>query len=482
MLTFFPKYFSSLAIGAYFLSLILVSFIYMDYAMQWYWWVIGGVEVVGFFYLANYLTKAWHDMPTSRFTRQLFWWSFALRFAFMLFLYWFHTKMTGMPFVFHPADVLFYHEAGKYGHILLSNGEDNFFRAFMHYLGTGYSDSGYAIWLSFVYWVFDDSIFMSRVIKCLLGAWMCVLVYKVANRNFGEGIARMAAVFCMLMPNFLYYCGIQLKECEMVFLIVAFIERADYIIRSRQFVGLQFVLTLALGVSLFFFRTVLGAAAIMAFILALLLTSQRVARISQRWVILIVVALIGTYFVGGKIAMEVEEIWNARKYTQSTNMEWRAEREGGNTLAKYASAAIFAPMIFAIPFPTYVETPNQENQRMMHGANFIKNILSCLCLFGVFMMVFRNGRIHDFMKGPWREYVLLLAIMLGYLLILVFSSFAHSERFHMPALPFELIFAAVGVSYISKKKYRTYYLLWCGLMVVAAIAWSWFKLRGRGMV
>ncbi len=471
-----------MAVATYFISLIAVSLIYAEYAMRWYWWVIGGIEVVAFFYLANYLTKAWHDIGPKAFTRNLFWWSFGLRFVFMVFLYRFHTEMTGQPFMFGAADVIGYNAMGQYGHELISRGDFSFLTELGRVFSVNYSDSGYAIWLSFVYWLFDDSIFMSRVVKCLLGAWMCVLIYKVAKRNFGESVARMAAVFCMLMPNFWWYCGSTLKECEMVFLIVAFIERADYIIRSRQFIGFQFVLTLILGVSLFFFRTVLGAAAIMAFVLALLFTSQRAARISQRWIMLIAIALIGTYFIGGRIAMEVEEIWNARQTNQSTNMEWRAERKGGNTLSKYAGAAVFAPMIFTIPFPTYVETPNHENQRMMHGANFIKNILSGLCLFGIFMMVFQNGRLKDFLKGPWREHVLLLAIMLGYLLILVFSSFAHSERFHLPALPFELIFAAVGVSYTSKKKHKTYYLLWCGVMVVAAIAWSWFKLAGRGMV
>ncbi len=450
--------------------------------MQWYWWVIGSVEVVGFFYLANYLTKAWHDISSKIFISNLFWWALGLRFAFMLFLYWFHMHMNGQPFMFGAADALFYNEMAKYGHALISNGDLHFITNFQKYAGVAYSDSGYAIWLSFVYWFFDDSVFMSRVVKCFLGAWMCVLVYRVTKRNFGEQVARVAAIFTMLMPNFWYYCGCGLKECEMVFLTVAFVERADYIIRSRQFIGFQFVLTLLLGVSLFFFRTVLGVAAIMSFALTLLLTSQRAARISQRWIMLIALALIGTYFVGGHILMEIEELWNARSTAnQERNMEWRSEREGGNNLAQYAGATIFAPVIFTIPFPTIVEIPNHENQRMMHGANFIKNILSCLCIYGIFMMVFRNGHLKGFLKGPWREHVLLLAIMLGYLFILVFSSFAHSERFHLPALPFELIFAAVGVSYISKRKHKTLYLCWCGLMVVAAIAWSWFKLRGRGL-
>ncbi len=455
----------------------------MQDAMRWYWWVIGGVEVVAFFLLANYLTKAWHNIAPKKFTTNLFWWSLGLRIAFMVFLYWFHTYMTGQPFQFAAADEGGYHMDAMYGHKLISENIVGFYSALRDYGGLAISDSGYSTWLSIVYWVFDDSIFMSRVVKCLLGAWMCVLIYKVAKRNFGDQVARMAAIFCMLMPNFWYYCGSGLKECEMVFLLVAFIERADYIIRTRNFIGFQFFLTLALGTSLFFFRTVLGAAAIMAFILSLLLTSQRAARISQRWIMLIAVALIGSYFIGGQIAMEVETLWAERETSnQIHNMEWRSEREGGNSLAKYAGAAVFAPMIFTIPFPTIVETPNQENLRMMHGANFIKNILSGLCLFGVFMMVFRDGRIHGFLKGPWRDHVLLLAIMLGYLVVLVFSNFAQSERFHMPALPFEMIFAAVGVSFVSKRQHKTLYLCWCGLMVLAIIAWSWFKLKGRGLV
>lgn len=38
----------------------------------------------------------------------------------------------------------------------------------------------------------------------------------------------MAGIFYMLMPNLIMYTGSHLKEAEMVFLTVAFIERADY--------------------------------------------------------------------------------------------------------------------------------------------------------------------------------------------------------------------------------------------------------------
>ncbi len=482
MLTYFPKYLSTTAIAAYFAALLIVSVMYVQYAMQWYWMAMGVLCVCGFFLLSNHLTKEWHNYSPAYFKRTLFWWAFALRIAAVIFMYWFFTEMTGQPFMFHSADEGLYHATALYGHTLISDGNFRLLSAFEKYANLGLSDSGYPMWLSFVYWFTDDSVFLSRVVKAALSAWMCVLVYKLAARNFGDYIGRMAAIFCMLLPNLIYYCGVQLKETEMVFLAVAFIERADFVLRSRNFRGVQFALTLCLAGSLFFFRTVLGAAALLSFAVALLLTSERASKLSRRWLMLIMLALVGTYFVGGRIAMEVETYWEARNTNQSTSMEWRSEREGGNALAKYAGAAVFAPMIFTIPFPTIIETPGQENQRMLHGGNFIKNIMSGLCIFGLFMMIFKDGKLkRGFLKGPWREHILIEAILLSYLAILALSAFAHSERFHLPAVPFEMIFAAVGVSYLSKRQHKNLYLLWVVLMVVAAIGWSWFKLRGRGM-
>jgi lipopolysaccharide export LptBFGC system permease protein LptF len=69
----------------------------------------------------------------------------------------------------------------------------------------------------------------------------------------------------------------------------------------------------------------------------------------------------------------------------------------------------------------------------------------------------------------------------GYLVVLVFSNFAHSERFHFPILAFELMFAAYGVSML-KNKHKRWYVIWLVFVCVANIAWAWIKLAGRGMV
>ena len=57
------------------------------------------------------------------------------------------------------------------------------------------------------------------------------------------------------------------------------------------------------------------------------------------------------------------------------------------------------------------------------------------------------------------------------------------ESFHLPIVPFTLMFAAYGISKMNEVWWvKKYYPYWCALMFVAAIAWNWFKLAGRGMI
>jgi asparagine N-glycosylation enzyme membrane subunit Stt3 len=144
------------------------------------------------------------------------------------------------------------------------------------------------------------------------------------------------------------------------------------------------------------------------------------------------------------------------------------------SFAKYAGAAVFAPMIFTIPFPTMNHIEGQENQMMIHGGNFVKNIVSYFTLAALIILL---------LSGKWRKHVLIGAILCGYLVVLMFSNFAQSERFHQPVLPFILMFAAYGISLMSQQKMlKKWYNYWCLMMFIAAMAWNWFKLAGRGLI
>ena len=470
MLSYFPKYYTDKAMYVYFALLVCVPVIF-SYPMEWYFWIFGIVEVVGFFYFAHQLPIAWQNYSSKVFTKKLFTTALIIRVIYVVFSYWFYNEMTGISFEFHPADVMFYDEMGRYGHNLLSNGEWNLLEKFEAYAKIELSDSGYPIYLTFIYWIFDDSIFFTRILKAVWSAWTCILVYKLSSRNFGESVGRMAAIFCMLMPNFIFYCGIHLKETEMVFLIVLFAERADYAMRAKQLDWKALIIAIVAACILFLFRTALAAVAMIALATTLMLSSRKVLSLSKKIAIGTFVFLAMFATVGNQLMQEAEELLAQSGGNQAQSMAWRAERKGGNEFAKYAGAAVFAPLIFTIPFPTLVETPNHENQRMIHGGNYVKNITSAFTIFALFTLL---------LSGNWRKHVLIIAVGCGYLVVIALSAFAQSERFHLPALPFSLILASLGISMLSNK-HKKWFNYWLILIFVANITWAWFKLRGRGM-
>ncbi len=477
---FVPHSITNTAIITYFAAIFGCTLLYSRHILNWKWWVFGMVSVAGFFYFANQQTKLWINLRSVTFAKKLFWSAFAIRVVWVLLSYLLYNQWTGTPFSIGAADELFYNEVGHYGASLIRDGNWKLYTEIINYSNATFSDMGYPIYLSIIYWIFGDSILIARIIKAALSAWTAVLIYKVASRNFGESTGRMAGVFCMLMPNLIYYCSFQLKEVEMVFLAMLFVERADFLLRKGKLTLLPTAALMLIPLFLFMIRTALGATLVLAFFCALLFTTGRVVGWGKRIVLSIAagIFMVIMFLTSSGIGQEVTAMWERRGTEQHANMEWRAERDVGQGMtqkfAKYAGAAVFAPMIFTIPFPTMNDIPGQENQMMIHGGNFVKNITSYFTIMALFVLLF---------SGKWRQHVLPLAVLIGYLVVLVFSNFAQSERFHQPILPLSLMFSAYGISIMNQYPWiKKYFRYWCVLMFIAAVAWNWFKLAGRGMI
>ena len=477
-LPYIPKKVTNIAMVTYILALVMCLIIYHLYALQWRWMLFGIVEVVGFFYFANACSRGWINFQPRRFIKNIFWWGFAIRVLWVIISYLLYMEWTGTAFSINAGDELWYDEVAHIAAEQLRNGNWHLYTTVETYSGFAFSDMGYPIYLSIIYYIFFDSVIIARIIKAILGAWTSVLVYKLASRNFGEYTGRMAAIMCMLMPNLIYYCSFQLKEIEMVFLAMLFIERADALLRLPKMPWRSLVLLMLIPTFLFMIRTALAATLVMGFAMALLLTSERVVKGWRRVMLIGAVGVFGLVLVVSEsnIITDVQQMWEKGGSTQRKNMEWRSQRDGkmSQKFAKYAGATVFAPAIFTIPFPTMAETPGQENQKMIHGGNYVKNIISFFTIAALFIMLF---------SGNWRRYVLPVSILCGYLLVLVFSNFAHSERFHLPILPLHLMMAAYGISQMNKLRILKKGYPWsCVLMIVAALDWNWFKLAGRGMI
>lgn len=434
--------------------------------MLWYWYVFGAIEVVGFFYFTTRFIREWKSYSVKYFESKVFRLSLVLRLISVFFLYWFFDLMTGKPYMFYAADSAEYHETAIWFVSLMHRGL---------FWGIGFkqttlSDFGYPFWLAVQYWFTGGSLIIARIIKAFLGSYTCVLVYRVASRNFGEMTGRMSAIFCMLMPNLVYYCGTHLKETEMIFLLVLFIERCDNMLRAKRFSFRSILVPIIVCGTLFTFRTVIGLAAIGSMFVAIMLTSKGVISSSKKVFIFFICLLVITPFMGDRILSEVKTLWVNKDSNQESRFRERAIR--GNDLVKYASAMVFVPMVFTLPYPTMVESENQETMRLIHGGLVVKNIMSFFCILSIFLLIYKN---------EWRNNVFLLSILLSYLVVICFSSFAHSERFHLPVVPLEMIFAAVGVSQMTNRTNK-YYNAWCLLMVLVWIIWTYLKLMGRRML
>ena len=476
MLKYFPRNFADTAVYVYIAALLTVSVLFMR-PMNWQFWLFSSVAVFAFFLYASRCTMGWRFLSEKSFVQRIFRTSVAIRLIYVVVIYFFYVKYTGSYFEIGAADSYTYHLLGTKAAEMISSGEFDFRRQMdaMGFFSRGIeiSDTGYPIYLGFVYLLSGNSIVVARLLKAVLSACTVILTYRVAKRNFGDDVARITAIFCMLMPNLIYYCGTHLKETEMLFLAMLFIDRADMLLHKHYVDVWSVVICVFSCLATYFFRAILPIVLTLALITALVTGSIRMGSMSKRLsIVAIILALCGTVFWNA-IAEELDLLdFGNLQAQQEQNMQWRAERSGGNSLAKYAGASVFAPLIFTMPFPTLADVPGQEQQQMLSGGYYVKNVLSFFTILALFSLL---------KTGKWRDSVLPTAFTCGYLVVLVFSNFAQSERFHIPVLPLELMFAAYGVSLFSYRQMK-WQKRWMALMFVVALGWNFIKLYGRGLI
>ena len=232
----FPSWLTRNAFTMYFLALMVVSVLYSAYSIPWYFMLSGVVSVFVFFIYGSTLTKQTmidRIRKESVFEKRIFLTAFIPRILLMALLYWVYMSNYGSPFAADDADVHYYDELGQFVSELISKGNFHFYDEIVRWTGgrDDISDMGYGIYVGLIYSITGNSIIAVRLLKCVWSSLTVLLIYRLARRNFDPQTARLAAIFCALWPNFWYYCGTHLKESEMVFLTVLFVEQAEQMLR-----------------------------------------------------------------------------------------------------------------------------------------------------------------------------------------------------------------------------------------------------------
>lgn len=461
------RHISLLGISVYLVALVLISVIFRSHAMQPEWMLWGVGEVLFFFLLSWIFYSRWKKEDEKRFIRKVFFTALAIRVVYAVLTCFYFYHKTGTPLEFDAADSLGYHKVAVYLTKCLKGGYVKYVFQYLNFYTMGFSDQCYTLWLTLIYSVFGFNVLTPRIFKALMSAYMCVAMYKLGTRTFGEKTGKLAAVLCVFMPTLIQICGLHLKECEMIFLAVLALERMDYVIRTKKYTFWNIAFPIILAALTFGFRTIIGMALIFAFVVFIVFSDGLV---NKKTKIIAVSAVIVVFFafLFSPIGYEMRNIYRL-KFTDNHYNEEKYE-DLGLEHASLAKSIYMAPGAFVLPLSSMVEV-STDSQKLMNGSMYVKNLLAYFAMLAI-VIAFRDKK--------WRNFSLIGAYELAYLFMIMFSFAANSERYHEPAIPCILLMAAYSMTRLKRRELKGYYV-YCVLLFIALVGWNWLKLSARSL-
>jgi 4-amino-4-deoxy-L-arabinose transferase and related glycosyltransferases of PMT family len=464
----FYRRFSCRAVALYLITLVTVLLLFPNYRLEPLWLVWGLCEVFGFFGLSYLFYDKWKDDNPRLFCRKLFLFALSFRVVYVVGLCYYFYFETGLPFEYEAGDSLRYHRQGVILSKLILNGD---FETIFKYLASdsvGFSDKGYPLYLSIVYSVFGRNILTPRLLKSLMGAAVCVIIYKLASRTFDNKTGKLAAVLCLVSPTLIHYAGLHTKETEMLFLAVLALERLDYLVRSKKFSFFNIVVPIVLIAMVFGFRTILGMVLLFSFVLCVIFDPEILSKKTKAVFLPATLVLFFTFLFSG-IGYEMKTIFRLNFFSHDYMVEKYEEK--GLEFSEFAQSKYLASGVLFLPLSSLVSVAN-GNQKLMNGSMFVNSLMAFFALWAVVTAIREKNL---------RRYVLVGAYAFSYLFIIAFSFSVMSERYHLPVLPVLLIMAAYAMRNFRKSDLKYYNIFLC-LLFVALLAWNYIKLAGRGLI
>lgn len=463
------RHISFFGIGVYLAALFVVSVAFRDYALQTKWILWGIGEVLFFFVCTTLIYPHWKNDEPKAFQRKVFFTALALRALYAFLMCYYYYYQTGIPFEYHAADSIGYHKTAVYLSRCVREGEIPYVFQYLRAYTMGFSDQGYILWLTLIYSIFGRNVLTPRLFKALMGAYLCIAVYKLGSRTFGERTGRLAAVMCVFMPILIQMCGLHGKETEMIFLSILALERMDYLIRSKKYTFWNILCPILLTGLSFGFRTIIGMCLIFAFLVFVLLSSKDLVGKRGKIITLVVTVVVFFVFLLTPIGSEMKHIY----LLKFRDLNYRTEHYDslGMKHGELAKSYYLAPGAFVLPLAPMVE-PSPDHNKMIHGSTYVKNFLAFFAMLTIVIAI---------RQRKWRDFSLVGAYELSYLVIIMFSFAANSERYHEPAIPLLLVMAAYAMTHLRHKDLKLFYV-YCGLLFVALITWNWLKLSAQHLV
>ena len=463
------RYIAIFGLGLYLLALLAVSAAFHEYALQWKWILWGIGEVLFFFLLTAVFYPRWKNDDPKRFWRKVFWTALAIRAVYAFVMCYYYYRETGIGFEYGAADSQWYHSTAVYLSRCVRQGHIAYVFKYLNAYTMGWSDQGYTLWLTLLYTVFGRSWLVPRLFKALMSAYLCITVWKLGSRTFGERTGRLAAVMMVFTPILIQICGLHTKEMEMIFLSILTLERMDYLIRSKKYTVWNILFPIVLLGLTFGFRTIIGMCLIFAFLVFIVLSSKEMVPKKAKIITIVATAVVFFAFLFSPVGREMGIIYRAK----FTDLHYQSEKYAAEGLkhSELAQSWIMAPGAFVLPLAPMVEEASEHN-KMIHGSTFVTNFIAFFAMLAI-LITFRQKK--------WRDFSLVGAYELSYLALIMFSFAANSERYHEPAVPLIMLMAAYAMTHLRRKDLKIFYV-YCGVLFVALVVWNWLKLSARGLV
>ena len=463
------RYLFSFGIGIYLVALVVISLVFRNHSLQPKWMQWGAGEVLFFFLMTVVFYPRWKGDDTKRFKWKVFLVALVIRGLYAFLMCYYYYWETGIGFEYGAADSIGYHAMAAQLSRYVRAGYVSYVFKYLHAYTMGWSDQGYTLWLTLLYTIFGRSWLIPRLFKALMSAYLCVVVYKLGTRTFGERTGRLAAVMTVFMPILIQICGLHTKEAELIFLSLLALERMDYLIRSKRYTVWNIVFPILLTGLAFGFRTIVGMCLIFAFLVFVVLSSKDL--VPKKGKIITVAAIVVVFFVFlfSPVGREMKIIYRLK----FTDLSYQTEKYAAEGMkhSELAQSWILAPGAFVLPLSPMVEEAPDHN-KMIHGSTYVTNFLAFFAMLAL-VIAFRQKR--------WRDFSLIGAYELSYLAIIMFSFAANSERYHEPAVPLIVLLSAYAMTHLRRKELKIFYV-YCAVLFVALVVWNWLKLSARGLV
>ena len=462
------RYIALYGVGVYLLALLVISLVFHEYALQLKWMLWGIGEVLFFFVLTTVFYPRWKNDTPKQFWLKVFWVALAIRLLYVILTYFYFKHTMGFPFDV-PGDGVGYYNRSVRLSRYIRRGDFGFVVNFLKGYSMGFSDHGYLIWLIFLHTLFGRSVLVARVFKVLMSAYLCIVVYKLASRTFGERTGRLAAVMCVFTPILIQLTGMHTKEMELIFLSIFALERMDYLIRSKKYTFWNILFPILLIGMSFGFRTVVGMCLIFAFLVFIILSPNDLVSRKAKIITLSATVVVFLFFLFTAVGSEMKIIYRIN-FSGTDYMAKKYEKLGLKYGELTKSKYLF-PGAFVLPLSPMVEVSPDHN-KMIHGSTYIKNFLAFFAMLSIVIAI---------RQKKWRDFSLIGTYELSYLAIIMFTFTSNSERYHEPAIPLIIVMAAYAMTHLRHRDLKLFYV-YCGLLVVALFAWNWMKLAARGLV